>query len=91
MERSEQRGADRVAVRNEVEFFVDADIIKAASVDISETGLRMLTERPILIRMRMYHADGGYDERVARLVWAAREGEQMGYGFEFQPDPDQEE
>lgn len=85
-----KRSAERAPVREQVEFFVDADIIQAESVDLSETGIRMDTSRPIAIRMRMYHKDGGFAEHVAQLVWAARKEDKMSYGFEFSQDPDLE-
>ncbi|MGE4292874.1 MAG: PilZ domain-containing protein [Desulfovibrio sp.] len=83
-----KRNTERAAVQKQVEFFVDADIIRAESVDLSGSGIRMNTDRPITIRLRLYHADGGFDEHLAELVWAARKGEAMSYGFEFQPDPE---
>jgi hypothetical protein len=85
---SEKRTTDRAPVQKQVEFFVDADIIQAESVDLSQSGVRMNTDKPIAIRMRIYHPDGGFDEHVAQLVWATRKGEQMSYGFEFHPDPE---
>jgi hypothetical protein len=88
MVQGNKRRAERKTVQKQVEFFVDADIIQAESIDLSSSGIRMLTERPICIRMRVYHEGGGFDEQVAQLVWAAKDKNKTSYGFEFQPDPE---
>lgn len=82
-----KRTAERVQVSRDIEFFVDADIIKAESVDLSKSGIRMVTSKPIQIRMRMYE-QAGYEEYVAELVWATRSDGSMVYGFEFTEDPE---
>lgn len=85
-----KRTAERKTVKKPVEFFVDADIIQAESVDLSSTGIRMTTQHPIRIRMRIYDDDGGFREQVAELVWASKEAPLTSYGFEFGPDPEAE-
>ncbi|MDY6852184.1 MAG: PilZ domain-containing protein, partial [Thermodesulfobacteriota bacterium] len=64
-------------------------IVEAASVNVSETGLRFTTDEPIFIRLRI-DIDGELMEREARLVWAGKNPEQgVDYGFEYTPDPEE--
>ena len=85
---SEKRRAERKPLSTEVQFYVDADIIKASSVDISDSGIRMTTHTPIRIRMR-YEMDGRQHERVAELVWARRNADgNMDYGLQYLEDAD---
>ena len=88
MDNHEKRQKERISIQTGVEFFVDADIINATSVNISETGVRFTTNDPIKILMRM-DVDGKVIERKARLVWVATAQDGgMDYGFEFLPDPE---
>ena len=87
----EKRKSERIPFYTEVEFIVDADVINAASVDFSETGIRFSTENPIVIRMRFDGPDGQID-RTAQLVWAGKgEENQFQYGLEFIPDPEEDQ
>ena len=83
---SERRRAERVPLEVPVEFIVDADLVQARSVDLSETGLRFSTDEaiPILLRMRV---DGEQHEHRGQLVWARRDARgHMDYGIEFVGD-----
>ena len=83
----ERRSSERTVVQAQIEFFVNADIVSAQSVDMSETGLRFDTEEPLKIHMRM-KIDGEVHDREARFVWAAKNPDgTMTYGLEYIPDP----
>lgn len=82
---SDKRYARRYKMETKVEFYVDADIIGAKSIDVSESGVRFRTDFPIKIRMR-FEVDGEIKEREAQLVWADQSKDGMSYGFEFVPD-----
>ena len=86
---SEKRTVERKPVITSVEFYVDADIIQATSVDLSEGGIRFTTSKPILVRMR-FEVDGRQEEREAQLVWAGRnESDTMDYGLQYVEDPEE--
>jgi hypothetical protein len=89
---NDKRIARRVPIKTKVEFFVDADIIDAESVNISNTGIRFDTHEPIPIQMRL-EKDGILYENRAHLVWAQSKNDSgMTYGFQFVPrDTDKEE
>ncbi|MCP4131168.1 MAG: PilZ domain-containing protein [bacterium] len=79
----ERRRAKRHQLQTDVEFFVDADIIKARSINISDGGIQFETETPITIFMRM-EVDGKMREYEAQLVWATRKPDgSMAYGFKY--------
>jgi len=78
----EMREAPRVSIETKVEFIIEADIIKARSVDISDTGVRFETDKPITIRLRM-EVDGKIREQAAQLVWAKTGEDGMIYGFKY--------
>jgi len=81
----DQRIAPRLPIKTRVEFFVDADIIDAESINISSTGIRFDTQDPIPIQMRL-EKDGVLHENRAHLVWAQRKPDNtMTYGFQFVP------
>lgn len=83
------RRGERRPLETKVEFFVDADIIEATSVDISESGIRFDTKTPVRICMRLT-VDGELQEKRARLIWAKKLPEGgVTYGFEFLP-PEEE-
>ena len=89
-ERWNERGDERQALKQGIEFFVDADIIAADTVDISEAGIRIETNTPITIRFRM-EVDGALRDREAQLVWSRQKSDDgMVYGLKFVPLPDEE-
>ena len=80
------RQSIRHKLHTEVEFYVDADIIKAESLDVSETGIKFETNEPIKINMRVDMGNGEFREHCAELVWAHKE--EFGgatYGLHFLP------
>jgi hypothetical protein len=80
---SEKRIEERGKINAPVNFFIDADITKAKAVDISDSGVRFETERPISMHIRM-EANGMVLEHVAELVWCKRQKNGgMTYGLEF--------
>jgi len=85
----DKRIAPRLPIKTRVEFFVDADIIDAESVNISSSGIRFDTGEPIPIQMRL-EKDGVLYENRAHLVWAQSKqaGGGMTYGFQFVPQND---
>lgn len=86
---TETRIAERRSLQTDVEFFVDGDIERATSVDVSETGIRFDTHKPMAVRMRL-EIDDQQKEFLARLVWARKNPDgTMAYGFEFIPDLDE--
>lgn len=81
-----QRGSERHSITTKIEFMVYGDVEEATSIDISETGLRFETSKPLLVRMRAQIQEQK-KEYLAELVWAKRKptGETE-YGFRFVPD-----
>ena len=83
---NELRKSERQPYEARVEFIVDADIIRAKSIDISEDGVRLETEKAINIYMKLKTKD---EEKkyFAELVWAKRKNDGgMEYGFEYIPE-----
>jgi hypothetical protein len=83
--------AVRRQVTMKVDFIVDADIIPAESVNLSESGIAFRTSEPIRVWMRL-----GEDQDViprdqpAELVWAQKDPEGgTTYGLQF-VDPQDE-
>jgi len=70
------------------EFYIDADIFKAQSMDVSESGIRLQLQKPVQIVMRLQVGASELD-RLANLVWARRNSDgKMEYGLEYLPDID---
>ena len=83
------RTAARQKIKTTVDFFIDGDIEKATSVDVSQSGIRFETPEPIKVRMRLT-VSGELKEFYSRLVWAKKNPDgTMSYGFEFIPDDDE--
>jgi hypothetical protein len=76
----------RADLMTEVEFSADTSVIDAFTIDVSESGLRLETDKPIIIRLR-FKADPLPEEHVAELVWAKEnDGGSMEYGFRYVED-----
>ena len=85
-ESEERRRSERVPLEASIEFFVDADIIRASSVDVNQTGINFSTPEPLPISMRI-EVDGEREERMGQLVWARKTPEgSMRYGLVFTSD-----
>ena len=79
----ERRAADRQLIKTEVTFHTEDDIYMAESVDISNTGIRIVTDNPIDIRIQIKEDDKmvQYD---AQLVWARlKDDGTMEYGLKY--------
>jgi len=83
---SERRLAERASVRTQVDLCLSDDTIRAVSVDVSESGVRLNIEDPLKILLRM-EMNGESVVREAQIVWAGKKSERgMSYGFEYAPN-----
>lgn len=83
MEKKEKRAELRHLVETEVAFNTENDIYIATTVDISEVGIRLITENPIDIRFQIKENDEivQYD---AQLIWARiKDDGSMEYGLKY--------
>lgn len=81
--RQERRAIERRLFEAEVTFQPESGRNKARSVDISERGIRVVSEMPMAIRIQINEGDilVQYD---AQLVWARmKEDGTMEYGLKF--------
>ena len=81
--RQERRAVERRLFEAEVTFKPEGGTNKARSVDISEGGIRVVSEKPMEIRIQIHEGDilVQYD---AELVWARmKEDGTMEYGLKF--------
>ena len=79
----QHQAADRQLIKTEVTFHTEDDIYMAESVDISNTGIRIVTDNPIDIRIQIKEDDKmvQYD---AQLVWARlKDDGTMEYGLKY--------
>lgn len=75
--------SDRQDFRSNVRFTVlGNDIIDGTTVNISESGIRFDTKRPLQILMH-YEDEGKIKVRKAALVWTKPAEEGYTYGLEF--------
>jgi len=79
----EQRATERKLVETEVTFHTEDDIYMARSVDISDAGIRIVTDEPVDIRIQIKE-----DEKLvqydAQLVWVnAKDDGTMEYGLKY--------
>ena len=79
----EQRAVERKLVQTEVTFHTEDDIYMARSVDISDAGIRIVTDEPVDIRIQIKE-----DEKLvqydAQLVWVnAKDDGTMEYGLKY--------
>ena len=76
----EKRTSDRKLLKTEMTFHTGDAIYMANSVDISDTGIRIATAKPIDINIQIKE-DESYD---AQLVWAkVKDDGTMEYGLKF--------
>ena len=76
----EKRTSDRKLLKTEVTFHTCDDIYMANSVDISDTGIRIVTAKPIDINIQIKEGES-YD---AQLVWAkVKDDGTMQYGLKI--------
>ena len=83
----DKRRAARRLFRTAVEFQVEVDLLQATSVNLSATGVRLDTNRPMEVTLRM-PVDGKLLQQRAKLVWSRKlPGGGMTYGLEFVKQP----
>ena len=83
IENQEKRVSDRRLLETEVTFHTEDDIYMAKTVDISENGIRIITDTPVNIRIQIKEDDKlvQYD---AQLVWSrVKEDGTMEYGLRY--------
>ena len=83
MEKKEKRASERRLLETEVTFQTEDDIYLARSVDLSDIGIRLITEKPVDIRIQIKEDDKlvQYD---AQLVWARlKDDGTMEYGLRY--------
>ncbi len=79
----EKRISERKLLATEVTFHTDDDIYMANSVDISDTGIRIVTAKPINVNIQIKE-DGKVQSYDAQLVWAkVKDDGTMEYGLKF--------
>ncbi|MDX1776155.1 MAG: PilZ domain-containing protein [Desulfobulbales bacterium] len=82
-EYKDKRTSDRRLLETEVTFHTEDDIYMAKTVDISENGIRIVTDQPVKIRIQIKEDDRlvQYD---AQLVWSrVKEDGTMEYGLRY--------
>ena len=82
-ENQDKRGVERRQVEAEVTFHTEDDIYMAKSVDISDAGIRIVTEEPIDMRIQIKEEEKlvQYD---AQLVWVKlKDDGTMEYGLKY--------
>ena len=83
MEKKEKRTSERRLLEREVTFHTEDDIYMAKSVDISDSGIRIITEKPIAIRVQI-NEDDKLVQYDAQLVWArVKDDGTMEYGVKY--------
>jgi len=84
-----RRRSSRVEIQSQVEFFVDADIVPAETIDISEGGLQITTLGPVKTTLRVTEKNGKVMEYQAEMVWARRNpDDKMTFGLKFIDESD---
>jgi len=79
----DKRTADRRLFETEVTFHTEDDIYLANSIDISDNGIRIVTEEPIEIRIQIKEGDK-LVQYEAKLVWTrTKEDGTMEYGLKY--------
>jgi hypothetical protein len=82
-ENQDKRRVERRLVEAEVTFHTEDDIYMAKSVDISDAGIRIVTEEPIDMRIQIKEEEQlvQYD---AQLVWVRlKDDGTMEYGLKY--------
>ena len=82
-EKQEKRASERRLLETEVTFQTENDIYMARSVDISDIGIRLITEKPVDIRLQIKE-DDKLVQYEAQLVWARlKDDGTMEYGLRY--------
>jgi PilZ domain len=78
-----KRRAKRVAILADVDLEINAEIIDAMVVDVSDTGVRIDTCPPLIVNLR-FVIDGKLQDRKAQLAWCRKTPEDcMTYGLKY--------
>ena len=79
----EKRTSERKLLETEVTFHTGDDVYMANSVDISDTGIRIVTGKPVEISIQIKE-DDNTQTFDAQLVWAkVKDDGTMEYGLKF--------
>ena len=79
----ERRAVERRLLETEVTFHTEDDIYMANSIDISDKGIRIVTDEPVDIRIQIKENDR-LVQYEAQLVWSkVNEDGTMEYGLKF--------
>ena len=79
----EKRAVERRLLEAEVTFHTEDDIYMANSIDISDNGIRIVTDEPVDIRIQIKEADR-LVQYEAKLVWTkVNEDGTMEYGLKY--------
>jgi hypothetical protein len=82
-ENQEKRTAERQLVETDVIFHTEADIYMAKSVDISDAGIRIITNEPVDIRIQIKE-DEKFVQYDAQLIWVkVKDDGSMEYGLKY--------
>lgn len=77
------RRSGRIPLIADVDLVLDANILKAMTVDISDTGVRIDMREPLEVSIR-FVVDGELQDRRVQLARAMRTPDGcMAYGFEY--------
>jgi len=81
--KKEKRRSERLLLETEVRLYSEDDIYIARSVDISDTGIRIITERSVEVRIQIKE-DDKLVQYNAQLVWArVKDDNTMEYGLKY--------
>jgi hypothetical protein len=82
-DQDDRRRSERFRLDAGVDFYVDADIVGAETLDVSVSGISFRSPEPLRVEMRLNIA-GEREERSARLVRAKQESDgSVIYGLDF--------
>lgn len=85
---SDRRRSERYCLDAGVDFYIDADIVGAETVDVSQTGIAFRSPEALRVEMRI-NIDGEREERTAKLVRAEQNPDgSVVYGLEFADERD---
>ena len=83
IETNEKRKEERYLIETEVAFHTENDIYMASSVNISGSGIKIVTEKPLDIRFQITE-NGKLVQYDAQLVWARMKDDgTMEYGMKY--------
>ena len=79
---ADRRKHARINEQRKIMFFLDSDIMNTYTVDVSESGLRLVMEHPIYIHIQFL--DDDRDDYTAQLVWSKQTADgKIECGFKY--------